>query len=446
MKKTFFVGIFISFVLTAAGYAQTIQPSPTPIRQRVIVVGASPTPTPTANPIAKPTPAKVVVVTNTMPSPTPFATPRPIPTQAPIIVGSSGKTPPTSPNNPTSYNSTYRSMSFGQLKSRIAEARRQMQARPMPTALTDSFLATDVIRIAFYDWKAQKIDYAVMTKETFLTVDTDTTTISSNGRTVTIRTVRGNGVNTPVFILDEAGQTHLPLLVQYPIEKGGRHVETAFYISTHPGLVTPEVVNAGKMYVRNTIDIAREKLREKGIYIQPRIADIAERLSAVEHIDHQRFRTEYHPNIYNDVYALFALNEGDTYRYSVSSAGAGGMVQMIPSTYRMVRSRYYNVNLMPDFVEGMRNHVNATQAMLLYMQWTWNDLMTSSAIINALESGVVADYQLMAAGYNSNPARLAGYINRGGENWTSLIPRETKIYLQIYDSMNRFVPVAARTK
>ena len=30
---------------------------------------------------------------------------------------------------------------------------------------------------------------------------------------------------------------------------------------------------------------------------------------------------------------------------------------------------------MPDFVEGMRNHVNASQAMLLYMQMTWNDLI-----------------------------------------------------------------------
>ena len=435
MKKAFFVAILVFIGSTTVNLAQTVQISPTPTRQRVIVVGANPTPTVT------PTPSRVVI-TNALPSPTPFATPRPIPARTPIIVGSSNQiSPPVVPTNPM-----YRSLSFGQLKSRIAEAKRQMQARPLPTALTDTFLVTGVIRIAFYDWKAQKIDYAVMTKETFLAVDTDTTTISSNGKSITIRTIRGNGVNTPIMILDETGQTHLPLLVQYPIEKGGRHVETAYYISTHPGLVTPEVVNAGKMYVRNTIDIAREKLREKGIYIQPRIADIAERLSAVEHVDHQRFRTEYHPNIYNDIYALYALNEGDTYRFSVSSAGAGGMVQMIPSTYRMVRSQYYNVNLMPDFVEGMRNHVNAAQVMLLYMQWTWNDLMASPTVSGALESGIATDAQLMAAGYNSNPARLAGYINRGGANWTTLIPRETKIYLQIYDSMNRFVPATTRTK
>jgi hypothetical protein len=140
------------------------------------------------------------------------------------------------------------------------------------------------------------------------------------------------------------------------------------------------------------------------------------------------------------------LNEGQTYRYSVSSAGAGGMVQMIPSTYRMVRSWHPNVPLIPDFVEGMRNHVNATQAMLLYMQRTWNDLNSSQIIRDSLASGIATEEQLMAAGYNSNPARLAGYISRGGDSWTGLIPRETKIYLQIYDSIEKHVPMTPRVR
>jgi hypothetical protein len=439
MKKILLLCFVVFAAFTFSVSAQNTQPDIMPFRPRVI--GVSATPTPTAL-IPSPTPTKTVVVTSTLPSPSPTAAPRINPTPTPIIVGNTTKT--ATVISPSTVN--YRSLGFGQLKSRIAEAKRQMQARPLATALTDSFLVTDVIRIAFFDWKAQQIDYAVMTKPTFLSVATDTTTTSTNGQSITIRTVRGNGVNTPILVLDESGQAHLPLLVQYPIEKGGRHVETAYYISTHPGLVTPEVVNAGKMYVRNTIDAARERLREKGIYISPRIADMAERLAALEHVDHQRFRNEYHPNVYNDVFALFALNEGDTYRYSVSSAGAGGMVQMIPATYRMVRERFYNVGLMPDFVAGMRNHANAAQAMLLYMQWTWNDLMASSIVSGAIESGIATDEQLMAAGYNSNPARLAGYINRGGANWATLIPRETKIYLQILDSMNRFVPQPRRVK
>jgi len=172
--------------------------------------------------------------------------------------------------------------------------------------------------------------------------------------------------------------------------------------------------------------------------------DIAERLALVEHVDHWRFRTEPHPNIFNDVFVLYALNEGQTYRYSVSSAGAGGMVQMIPSTYRMIRARYPDVPLMPNFVEGMRNHVNAAQAMLLYMQMTWNDLSSNSTVQSALSDGIATPEELMAAGYNSNPSRLPGYIKRGGENWTDLIPRETKVYLQIYDSVERHVPLRAR--
>jgi len=321
-----------------------------------------------------------------------------------------------------------------------------MQSRPMPTSMTDTVLVTDFVRIAFQDSKTQQIDYIVLTKDSFLSTKFSTAALSTNGKMITAQTIRANGVNTPVILRDSAGQAHLPLLVQYPVVRNGQYMETAYYMSTHPGLVTPEVVNAGKLYVRNTIEIARDRLREKGINIQPKIADMAERLATVEHVDHLRFRTEYHPNIFNDIFTLYALNEGQTYRYSVSSAGAGGMVQMIPATYRMMRNRYFSVGLMPDFVEGMRNHVNASQAMLLYMQMTWDDLIASPTVSNALFTKIATPEQLMAAGYNSNPARLAGYINRGGANWTSLIPRETQIYLQIFDSIDRFVPMTPRTR
>ena len=90
--------------------------------------------------------------------------------------------------------------------------------------------------------------------------------------------------------------------------------------------------------------------------------------------------------------------------------------------------------------------MNATQAMLLYMQRTWNDLNSSETIQSALANGLATPEQLMAAGYNSNPARLAGYINRGGSGWTNLIPRETQIYLSIYESLERQVPIAPRSK
>jgi hypothetical protein len=113
----------------------------------------------------------------------------------------------------------------------------------------------------------------------------------------------------------------------------------------------------------------------------------------------------------------------------------------------MVRSWHPNVPLIPDFVEGMRNHVNATEAMLLYMQRTWTDLVASPTVADAFSSGVRFAGSVDGCGdINSNPAKIAGYINRGGDSWTSLIPRETKIYLQIYDALEKNVPMTPRNR
>jgi hypothetical protein len=430
MKRSLLIIFCVALLSVSTIYSQELKPVPTPMRARI--VGATPTPTPT----------KIVIVTNNLPSPTPTPTPKPIviatPSPTPIIVGSSP--------NPKPISNTSQTLTIGQIKSKLEEAKREMSARPITIALTDGTFTTNMVRIAFYDWDTKKIDYLVLTKDSFLTKAGEFFLTSANSKSMKLNIIRPNGVNTPVIVSDLTGKNHLPLMVQYPVERGGNYYETAYYMSTHPGLVTPEVVNAGKLYVRNTIDVARDKLRQKGIFVSPKVTDIAERLSIVEHVDHLRFRTEYHPNIYNDIFALYALNEGQTYRYSVSSAGAGGMVQMIPSTYFMVRTRYYNAGLMPDFVEGMRNHVNAAQAMLLYMQMTYNDLVASQTVSDAIQNGTATELELMSAGYNSNPAKLAGYIKRGGSNWRNLIPRETQIYLQINASMDRFLPITPRTK
>jgi hypothetical protein len=452
--KSIFGFIFILFSVLAVS-AQMFQPSPTPTRQRV-VNGSTPTlsPTPFKSPTPSPTPTPVtnnpnkVVVTNTLPLPAPVVRPSVTPTATPII-NPIPSDHPTSPNPmPVASPAAYKILTLAQLRSKIAEAKRLLQTRPMPTAWTDSFPVTDMVRMAFYDWKQSQIDFIVMSKTSFLARDTEIPiVVSSNGKYFSVRIIRANGVNTAITISDPAtGQPSQPLVVQYPIEKSGSLREMAYYSSAHPGIVTPEIIGAGKLYVHNTIDIAREKLQQKGIYITPQVADIAERLSTVEHVDHQRFWSEYQPNLFNEIFALYALNEGNTYRFSVSSAGAGGMVQMIPATYFMIRNRYYNVGLIPDFVEGMRNHVNAAQAMLLYMQMTWSDMASNDTIYTALANGTATQAELMAAGYNSNPAKLPGYIRRGGSNWRTLIPRETKIYLQIYSSLESAIPMAPRTK
>jgi hypothetical protein len=425
MKTSFLLALLISVGAPSASIAQSyrIDPTPTPVK---------------------------VVVTNNLPAPTkitapPVVRPRIVPDSQPMGPETVESTLPATAPYIDENNVPRVTLTFNEIKSKLAEAKRELQSKPQTIASEDPKLLTQWVRVAFLDPRTSKIDFVSLNKDAYLHTGAVNQATSNSGKFITVRTIRSNGVNTPIQIVDSDGVAQLPLMVQYPVERGGRFVETAFYMSTHPGLVTPEVISAGKLYVHNVIEIARDRLRQKGIAIQPGIADVAERLATVEHVDHDRFRKEPVNNIFSDVFTLYALNEGQTFRYSVSSAGAGGMVQMIPSTYAMVRGRYSNVGLMPDFVEGMRNHVNATEAMLLYMQMTWNDLASNSSVANAMASGIATQKQLMAAGYNSNPARLGGYLDRGGSNWTSLIPRETQMYLQIYGALEQYVPMSART-
>lgn len=329
------------------------------------------------------------------------------------------------------------------IRTRISEAERLFKTRPRQTALSTT--STDVVTLALLDRATGHLHQLSLSKLTFLAKNSEVSMTTSMGTPVTLRIIRANGVNTAVTAITDTGHVLTPLLVEFPIEKGGTFKEMAYYTSAHPALLSNDLTRSGQTYVRSMIDLAAKRLRERGTIIAPHIVDVAERLCLVEHVDHERFRNENRKALFDEIYSLYALNELDTYRYSVSWAGAGGMVQMIPWAYNLERQRHPGVGLVPDFVVGMRNHGNALQAMLLYMQDTWNDMTASEDIQMALESKVATPAELLAAGYNSNAAKLPSYIRRGGNGWKSLIPRETQMYLQIYKSVDSLIPMTPRT-
>jgi len=330
------------------------------------------------------------------------------------------------------------------IQSRISEAERLLKSKPMATALTTT-PNIQFVTVAALDRSTQRTHLVTLSKDTFLKKGSEVTLPSSLGTELTIRVLRANGVNTALTISTPQGNDLIPLTVEYPIEHNGLFKEMAYYTSAHPALLSKDLANSGQAYVHNMLDLAVRRLGERGVAISPDILNVAERLCVVEHIDHERFRAENRLALYDEIYSLYALNQLDTYRYSVSSAGAGGMVQMIPWAYNLIRQRHPGVGLIPDFVTGMRNHANALQAMLLYMQDTWNDLTANEDIKYALNANIATTPELLAAAYNSNAAKLPGYIKRGNEDWRLLIPRETQMYLQIYKSFEALVPMKART-
>ena len=328
------------------------------------------------------------------------------------------------------------------IQTRISEARRMFKTRPVLTAMPVGQI--EFVTIAALDRETARTHFITISKQTFLTKGAEVNTVSSEGTNVDVRVIRANGVNTALTIFTPEGKSLVPLTIEYPIERGGKFLETAYYTSAHPALLSADLVRSGQSYVRNMLDLAAKRLRDKGVAISPENADVAERLCVVEHVDHERFRAENRLALYDEIYSLFALNEPDTYRFSVSSAGAGGMVQMIPWAYNLLRTRHPGVGLIPDFVTGMRNHANALQAMLLYMNDTWGDLTANDEVKYALGTKIATPSELLAAGYNSNAAKLPGYLKRGGDGWRTLIPRETQMYLQIYKSFETLVPMQSR--
>lgn len=313
----------------------------------------------------------------------------------------------------------------------------------MATAMTTPQI--QFVTVAALDRQTSKTHFVTISKETFLTKGAEFSSMTSLGTSVNVKVIRANGVNTALTITTLEGHSLTPLTVEYPIEKGGTFKELAYYTSAHPALLSKDLVRSGQSYVRNMLDLAVKRLSEKGVSISPDLVDVAERLCVVEHVDHDRFRNENRLALYDEIYSLFALNELDTYRFAVSSAGAGGMVQMIPWAYNLQRTRYPGIGLMPDFVGGMRNHSNALQAMLLYMKDTWSDLEANDEVQYALNSKLATKSELLAAGYNSNAAKLPGYLKRGRDNWRGLIPRETQMYLQIYKSFDSLVALPNRS-
>jgi hypothetical protein len=73
--------------------------------------------------------------------------------------------------------------------------------------------------------------------------------------------------------------------------------------------------------------------------------------------------------------------------------------------------------------------------MLLYMNYL-NDLARWPEASGA-RHGIAGKAELLAAGYNSNPARLPGYLKEGGAEWRTRIPAETQMYLAIYSSVDK---------
>src|SRR6185503_6725840 len=137
---------------------------------------------------------------------------------------------------------------------------------PKPTALVPSI---DFVTVAALDRETARTHFITLSKQTFLTKGAELSTVTSEGAPVNLRIIRANGVNTALTIFTPDGKSLAPLTIEYPIERGGKYLETAYYTSAHPALLSKDLTRSGQSYVRNMLDLAARRLRDKGVAISP---------------------------------------------------------------------------------------------------------------------------------------------------------------------------------
>ena len=148
MKRSFSLGIAVLFVSSVGVFSQTA-PEATPTPVKLVVTNSLPPPTR----IAQPSPTPIIVGTR----------PRIVGDESDQVDQTDSVTTPVVKQMVLPTN--FATMTFGQIKSRIAEAKRVMQTRPLQTASEDPLLANSLVRIAFYDWKTQHVDFVVLNKD-----------------------------------------------------------------------------------------------------------------------------------------------------------------------------------------------------------------------------------------------------------------------------------------
>ncbi|MFL6214266.1 MAG: hypothetical protein ACJ74J_10295 [Blastocatellia bacterium] len=243
------------------------------------------------------------------------------------------------------------------------------------------------------------------------------------GYVLTLR--RENGINSEFECAAPAGAR--VLAIKYPVSNEGRRfggdaeVIEAVYTPYSAEIETAAVVEQGLKVQDEFIDKAYERLKKRGVQSRAfegrRITDVVPRgvlrvLLINEHIDPGEFRTQGLAGpLARRVLTVVATNKEKAYAYSISRAGARGLVQMIASTYSLLLRKYPEAGLVGDFAVGMADPINAVMAQVLLCDADWQSLQSRFDI----SPEQVGPY--LAAAYNGGVGRVISLLNNEQEEW-----------------------------
>jgi len=253
---------------------------------------------------------------------------------------------------------------------------------------------------------------------------------------VVIEPGKSNGVNTKFTIVYP--ENHIVLALKRPVRSGTTFKEVV-YAPYSEGLDVPDVRKAGLEYLKNTLGTAKNDLA--GRKVRPLSSDefiaddVSLTLAIIEHIDPLKFESGKYTTekLIHETLVIMGTNKQNAYRYSASKAGARGLFQFIPDTYKRIAKLYPRAGLKNDFIQGMEDHENAAKASFLLFD------ADMRALNNGRKEQLMNDPhalgRFLASAYNCGSGKTKGAMDRYGGNWSSRVPAETQIYLKKYDAV-----------
>ena len=228
-----------------------------------------------------------------------------------------------------------------------------------------------------------------------------------------------------------------------------------FYVPYSPGLHTSELIDAGRLYLKQNIDFAIDALNLKKVYsrsvpdqyataiVSP---DFLKNIILIEHIDPDQFSVaaDGGRELTEKVLVIIGANQSNAYRYTGSPAGANGLAQFIKSTYRHMVQEYPAAKLNKDYILGMADHTNAMQAMVLFFDIHRKELENKIQKKEVVKQLGITE-EMLAAAYNGGPGRVVKSVNKFGLAWLSqqfdlpkakrVFRKETLNYLKKFQSI-----------
>jgi len=205
-------------------------------------------------------------------------------------------------------------------------------------------------------------------------------------------------------------------------------IDYKFYSPYSPDLHKPELINAGKRYIRDMVAQALSELQQSatgsisipGSSVHDVWKDKAEyfaRIPLLEQSDLTEFILDPDTTV-DRIYTLIGANGSGAFAGTCNSSSACGWVQFTPGTYKMIVKTYPSAGLMKDFLAGAADHENSIKAAILLYDYNLKGLIKSNGQ-KVLQDPRLEEY--LAASYNGSPNRttksLAASIFHAVEDW-----------------------------